>query len=296
MGTRGRHGGSRSKTTGGVLCVGSSSLCRSPSWCSLDCSSHGVWVPARKRRLQRLGRQSSNSSRAISAVSWPVVSSRSHQRSWNDGKPDLVFLEAATVRIFESARSKEALVPLQFPWAVAARTTLPHSDRTGADVGQHDYWTRHWPPRSGVHDHMLGEGEISRSRGRFYRSDALTVPLEEWLPADVSTRTLVMYRTDRSWQIFSNTDKVIRREPGTRRFRSAALSVPPPSPPARSTGRRPWRFLLRTIDITAAGRPDLCPEPAVRLAINSYRHIGFCACNVCCGYLRQSSIRRSSGP
>jgi hypothetical protein len=132
--------------------------------------------------------------------------------------------------------------------------------------------------------------------GRFYRSDALTVPLEEWLPADVSTRTLVMYRTDRSWQIFSNTDKVIRREPGTRRFRSAALAVPPPSPPARSTGRRPWRFLLRTIDITAAGRPDLCPEPAVRLAINSYRHIGFCACNVCCGYHRQSSIRRSSGP
>jgi hypothetical protein len=165
MGTRGRHSGSRSKTTGGVLCVGSSSLCRSPSWCSLVCSSHGVWVPARKRRLRRLGRQSSNSSRARSAVSWPVVSSRSHQRSWNDRKPDLVFLEAATVRIFGSARSKEALVPLQFPWAVAARTALPHSDRTGADVGQHDYWTRHWPPRSGVHDHMLGEGEISRSRG-----------------------------------------------------------------------------------------------------------------------------------
>src|SRR5215213_5339958 len=82
-----------------------------------------------------------------------------------------------------------------------------------------------------------------------------------------------------------------RRLRSARRGRSAWIW----GAPALGTALLNWaQTHLQTIDITAAGRPNFWPEPAVQLAIIGYRHIA--SMHLRCGHLRQSSIRRTAAP
>jgi hypothetical protein len=115
----------------------------------------------------------------------------------NDGRPDLIILEPATVRIFDLALSKEPPVPLQFrrgpsgpPWRIQTEEELTsYTTITGlADALR----------MRGCMTRCRVRAEYRDRRDRAYRSDPFTVPVEEWLPADASARTLVLYRPDRS--------------------------------------------------------------------------------------------------
>src|SRR4051794_40092564 len=116
----------------------------------------------------------------------------------NDGVPELSFPTPAAVRIFERKLAKEVPIPLQF--GRGCRSEPPCHIRTEEELVSSTAIT-------GLADALRMRrcmttcrvrAEYRDRRNRPYRSAPFMVPVEEWLPADASARTLVMYRPDRS--------------------------------------------------------------------------------------------------
>src|SRR5215213_10882728 len=110
----------------------------------------------------------------------------------NDGTPELIFPEPATVHIFEREFAKEAPIPLQFKSSRGCPHGTPCHLQTEEEMISYTTVT-------GLADALRMRGcmtacqvraEYRDRRNRPYRSDPYTVPVEQWLPADASARKL----------------------------------------------------------------------------------------------------------